>query len=419
SEGGGYPKEYFDKKVLKNIYNDIRARPLLPAPHLIRALQEVDGVTHGTVAIHPTLPTPTPTPIPTGTEETTDNPPAPARRASNIHWTGSASGSASGAAGSSSSNIGMGLRQSSFHGLTSAMRLEEPFKRMRRWWRFVREDYDRQHTVEEALAEEQAQGGQGTNRESPPLQQEELSKQTMHLGNPIAGGSEGSLVAGQASSATVAGPAGVAMNSNSQSASNIPSSSTAQAYILSTPSGSGGKRSSGSEPQLHHSSSSPASPDKKDHLSGRGFSLRSRFGSKSDMSLSRRKTSSQVGNSNGNSSSGQGAAGTGKGRVCSHHGHNSPSNLNTGHSSTATLGANSGAKPTAAASMMSMMMGTGSLSHPVMNLGFTTVPHGWHPEGDGLDYTVRFPRAKKPSRLGDQHQILECSTILKEMDMYI
>ncbi|KAG0034784.1 hypothetical protein BGZ81_003188 [Podila clonocystis] len=37
-EGAGYPLEYFDKRVLKNIYNDIRTQPLLPAPHMIRAL---------------------------------------------------------------------------------------------------------------------------------------------------------------------------------------------------------------------------------------------------------------------------------------------------------------------------------------------------------------------------------------------
>ncbi|KFH65751.1 hypothetical protein MVEG_07855 [Podila verticillata NRRL 6337] len=36
-EGAGYPLECFDKRVLKNIYNDIRSRPLLPAPHMIRA----------------------------------------------------------------------------------------------------------------------------------------------------------------------------------------------------------------------------------------------------------------------------------------------------------------------------------------------------------------------------------------------
>ncbi|KAG0082484.1 hypothetical protein BGZ93_002413 [Podila epicladia] len=37
-EGAGYPLEYFDKRVLKNIYHDIRSQPLLPAPHMIRAL---------------------------------------------------------------------------------------------------------------------------------------------------------------------------------------------------------------------------------------------------------------------------------------------------------------------------------------------------------------------------------------------
>ncbi|KAF9183823.1 hypothetical protein BGZ51_003733 [Haplosporangium sp. Z 767] len=39
---GAYPREYFDKRVLQRIYNDIVSRPLLPAPHLILALQDVD-----------------------------------------------------------------------------------------------------------------------------------------------------------------------------------------------------------------------------------------------------------------------------------------------------------------------------------------------------------------------------------------
>ncbi|KAF9161291.1 hypothetical protein DFQ26_004692 [Actinomortierella ambigua] len=51
---------------------------------------------------------------------------------------------------------------------------------------------------------------------------------------------------------------------------------------------------------------------------------------------------------------------------------------------------------------------------PFMNLGFTSVRFGWHPEGDGLDNVVRLPFSEEPSRLGDQHRVLQASSIVTE-----
>lgn len=77
----------------QNIYNDIKSKPLLPSPHLIRAWQEVDVAS------------------------------------------GSNSDPAAG-----SGRPSMRSRHSSFLGLANSMILEEPFKRVRRWWKSAREE---------------------------------------------------------------------------------------------------------------------------------------------------------------------------------------------------------------------------------------------------------------------------------------
>lgn len=57
-----------------------------------------------------------------------------------------------------------------------------------------------------------------------------------------------------------------------------------------------------------------------------------------------------------------------------------------------------------------------SASMLLLTQGFTNVPIGWHPQGDGLDDIVNFPKPKKASTLGVEHQILQCSALLLEME---
>ncbi|KAF9147240.1 hypothetical protein BG015_011147 [Linnemannia schmuckeri] len=109
NEGGGYPRKYFDKNVLKSIYNDIRSRPLLPAPHLIRALQDVEGLFPNTTG-HITPAGRHPTPL-------TSN-------------------------GSSTQPTTAHSRQSSFISLASSLRLEESIRRIRHWWGNIRNEGD-------------------------------------------------------------------------------------------------------------------------------------------------------------------------------------------------------------------------------------------------------------------------------------
>ncbi|KAF9283494.1 hypothetical protein BGZ88_010452 [Linnemannia elongata] len=109
NEGGGYPRKYFDKKVLKNIYNDIRSQPLLPAPHLIRALQDVEGPFSNTTGEN----------IPAG-----GLPTPPATNSSGTRPTVTRS------------------RQSSFKNLAGSLRFEESIRRIQQWWRTVRDEGD-------------------------------------------------------------------------------------------------------------------------------------------------------------------------------------------------------------------------------------------------------------------------------------
>ncbi|KAG9067587.1 hypothetical protein KI688_012372 [Linnemannia hyalina] len=101
NEGGGYPRKYFDKKVLKSIYNDIRSRPLLPAPHVIRALQDVEG----------------PPPNTTGDNIPAGHPTPPASNSSSTRPAATRS------------------QQSSFMSFASSLRFEESIRRIQQWWR--------------------------------------------------------------------------------------------------------------------------------------------------------------------------------------------------------------------------------------------------------------------------------------------
>ncbi|KAF9358378.1 hypothetical protein BGX26_001903 [Mortierella sp. AD094] len=243
NEGGGYPREFFDKRALKNIYNDIRSRPLLPAPHLIRALQGAEG--------------------PSGNED--ENTSSRAR----------------------DTRPAMHQRQSSFMNLANSIKLEEPFKRVRRWWKNAREEGKRN------------QVGWVSHFDSSGLHSSDDSQQD---------------------AADTTEP-----TSHQSETSSSPSNS------LRVPSGP---------------------PISLQGISSPGRSLRSRFGARSDLALNK-------------------------------------SNLDGGAS---------------------------HLRSPVMNQGFTTVTYDWHPEGDGLDNVVCFPKAKRPSALGAQHQILKCSELMLEMD---
>ncbi|KAF9300108.1 hypothetical protein BGZ74_008294 [Mortierella antarctica] len=52
----------------------------------------------------------------------------------------------------------------------------------------------------------------------------------------------------------------------------------------------------------------------------------------------------------------------------------------------------------------------------IMTRGFTTIPHGWHIEGDGLDKVVRFPPATKPSTLGSKFIVLQSADLMVDQE---
>ncbi|KAF9998582.1 hypothetical protein BGZ80_009088 [Entomortierella chlamydospora] len=239
NEGGGYPREFFDKKALKNIYNDIRSRPLLPAPHLIRALQVVEGASGNE-------------------DENTSSRARDTRRG-----------------------------QSSFMNLANSIKLEKPFKRVKRWWKNARE------------------GGEGN-----------------HLDSSGFPSSDDSQLNGA---------------DTTESTSHGPETSSTPSNSLQVPSG---------PPAFRQGRSSP------------GRSFRSRFSARSELVLNKQLAVNK-------------------------------SNLDGGAS---------------------------HLRGPVMNQGFTMVAHGWHPEGDGLDNVVCFPKATRPSTLEAQHQILKCPELMLEME---
>ncbi|KAG0356589.1 hypothetical protein BGZ54_000687 [Gamsiella multidivaricata] len=269
SEGGGYPQEYFDKKVLKNIYNDIRSRPLLPAPHLIRAVQETDS-SH-------------------------TNQPAPA-----AGWRGS------------SSKPTLDQRQSPF------LKLDESLRRVRRWWKKARDEGEPSLGLSGAATVQDGNAGQGYN--SLPTSQ------------PIPLDSKDS-----------ANPRTSGISPQHHTLAPRDTSTLQPVPLLSTPSSST-PTPQNTSCQITHLSSviflqGTASQNRA--------SLRSQLGTESELSI--------------------------------HKDQHVPS--------------------------------------PIMNRGFTTVMHGWHPEGDGLDNVIRFPKPTRSSTLGSQHHILQCSELMREMDL--
>jgi hypothetical protein len=59
--------------------------------------------------------------------------------------------------------------------------------------------------------------------------------------------------------------------------------------------------------------------------------------------------------------------------------------------------------------------GIGVQRWAVMNQGYTSVSDGWHADGDGLDRVVNFPKPTKPSTHAEQGNIIRCASVL-DMD---
>ncbi|KAF9364818.1 hypothetical protein BGX34_000283 [Mortierella sp. NVP85] len=264
-EEAGYPRLYFDKKVLKNIYNDIKAKPLLPAPHLIRSWQEVDVT--------------------------------PASNGNLDHSNGD------------SDRPTIRTRHSSFMSLANSMRLEEPFKRVRRWWKSAREGERGQLIRMSSQLDTLGLASEGDGEQdptAPPDDIEGIGIETAHSSSP---------------------------SSRHREDSPPPPPSPPS----SLPSG-----------QLPRSNSSIL-PQGVSSTAPRSF--RSRFGASSDSDLNKRVAETT---------------------------YHTPS--------------------------------------PILNRGFTTVPHGWLPEGDGLDQLICFPKPKRPSTLGPDFHILQSSDLTSDVD---
>ncbi|KAF8964996.1 hypothetical protein BGZ46_000691, partial [Entomortierella lignicola] len=279
NEGGGYPREFLDKKALKNIYNDIRSRPLLPAPHLIRSLQGAEDPT-------------------TGNEDGNNN---TSRTTSTTRY---------------ATRPAIYQRQSSLTNLASSIRLEEPFKRVRKWWKNVREESERNRV------------GWMSHLDSTRI--------------------------------TSTSPSTTTITTPTTEGNNLQDTTDTAEFTL-------GNHQYQFETPLLPSNSPQVPPPPlilqgPSSTSGRSL-LRPRFGAKSDLALSK-----SINKDNNNLDRG----------------------ITHPH-----------------------------VRDPIMNQGFTTVTYGWHPEGDGLDNVVCFPKTKKPSTLGAQHQILQCSELLLEMETEI
>ncbi|KAF9319131.1 hypothetical protein BG003_009830 [Podila horticola] len=74
-------------------------------------------------------------------------------------------------------------------------------------------------------------------------------------------------------------------------------------------------------------------------------------------------------------------------------------------------------RPMFGKSEMSINKSEGSGSASTMTRGFTTVSHGWHIEGDGLDMAVRFPQATKPSSLGSKFVVLRSADLMVDQEL--
>ncbi|KAG0232270.1 hypothetical protein BGW41_001913 [Actinomortierella wolfii] len=244
-EGCGYPKQHFHKKVFKNIFNDIRAKPLLPSPHLIQSLQAL-GDGHG------------------------------------------------GLGGATASS-------SLFMRFSGSLRIDDSLRRIRRWWRSMREI------------------GSQINS-GPALEGSGSSTSTINAMTRVSNFSNGGTCSSQDTSE-------VLRVSDIDSRLLDPKDLT-KSSLSGSHQDSCGSRSTLSSPALHRSS------------------LFNGSGSKSDVST--------------------------------HHQHHLP----------------------------------------FMNDGFTSVGFGWHPDGDGLDGVVKLPFSEKPSRLGDQHQIMKAASFVAEINHY-
>ncbi|KAG0040393.1 hypothetical protein BGZ82_003118 [Podila clonocystis] len=134
-EGAGYPLEYFDKRVLKNIYNDIRSQPLLPAPHMIRGLNTGLG----------------------SNEEHNEGPDDEDTRVQGQRHTGT----------SPSPPRSRQLSSGSFMNLAGSIKLAS-FKRISRWWGRVRDE-----------SESENQTGSTSQLELPRLSSGRLSSEVI------------------------------------------------------------------------------------------------------------------------------------------------------------------------------------------------------------------------------------------------
>ncbi|KAF9136480.1 hypothetical protein BGX30_011159 [Mortierella sp. GBA39] len=235
NEGGGYPRKYFDKKVLKSIYNDIRSRPLLPAPHVIRALQDVEG------------------PLPNTTR---DNIPVE-------HPTPPASNSGSTRPATTRS------RQSSFMSLAGSLRFEESIRRIQQWWRTVRDEGD------------QNQVG-WVSHVDPPVTLTTDAESGTDGPLPEAGDENGAIESTQLS--VTSGPPLLSTSlCSSNSTAPLPSTNSLQSSSITTTSLTPSSQTvskTGTQQRLSNSSTLPHGS-----LSTLEQSIRRKFGSKSDMTL--------------------------------------------------------------------------------------------------------------------------------------
>ncbi|KAK3840972.1 MAG: hypothetical protein J3R72DRAFT_446241 [Linnemannia gamsii] len=292
NEGGGYPQKYFDKKVLKSIYNDIRARPLLPAPYLIRALQDVEG------------------PFP----NIGDNPSA------EITTTTTPNNSSGSSNSSNTRPTGLHSRQSSLMNLASSIRFEESIKRIRQWWKNVRDEGDKNQVG-------------WVSHVDLPVTPTTATIVTTTLVDGSLGEIESISDPIESSNLSLA-PGSTLLPTPSSSNSYLPSTNTTDAAGTST---IPGECLSGSTTFPHGS------------VQSLDQSIRSKFGSKSDLNLGHQRSGGSSNNGN---------------------------------------------------------------SWTVMNQGYTTVSHGWHAEGDGLDRIVSFPKPTKPSALVEQGHLIRCASVL-------
>ncbi|CAO3569497.1 unnamed protein product [Mortierella alpina] len=287
----GYPREHFDKKVLKRIYEDILSQPLLPAPHLIRTLQETERPLAGDD---------------TGTA------------------VGAGTGTGTGT-GSWNSRPRLHRRQTSLRNLANARTLGESFKRVRRWWKSIRDEGE--HSQAASWVSETDTALSTSERASPAATGSTLGP--IPTPTPTLTAAPATTLE-PTSSLHQQHPHTIAF-STSQPA--LPPSAT---QSLPNPRG-----------PLH--SSAPSLPQESTSVHR---SMRPLFGTKSDLTLERSAMSRSTG-------------------------------------STGTI----------------------------LSEGFTSVPPGWHLEGDGLDKVVQFPKSSKPSTLGSQHHILQYATLMHDMDL--